>query len=149
MPTIGLAQEVRYQVAGIISDRNDAPLEGKRIVLVGVGDSQQQGGVGLSAPDGSFVVEVPDGNYHLRLATRLGNQCAVSSYESAASGWEAIVAVSGKGISGLVLTVAGSPSDASALLACSFLLEGFGRILGTVTDPDGTPVAGVQVAASR
>ena len=149
MPTIGLAQEVRYQVAGIISDRNDAPLEGKRIVLVGVGDSQQQGGVGLSAPDGSFVVEVPDGNYHLRLATRLGNQCAVSSYESAASGWEAIVAVSGKGISGLVLTVAGSPSDAPALLACSFLLEGFGRILGTVTDPDGAPVAGVQVAASR
>ena len=48
-----------------------------------------------------------------------------------------------------MLTVAGSPSDAPALLGCSFLLEGLGRILGTVTDPDGTPVAGVQVAASR
>ena len=83
------------------------------------------------------------------MATRLGNQCAVSSYESAGSGWEAIVSVSGKGISGLVLTVAGTPSDAPALLGCSFLLEGLGRIQGTVTDPDGEPVAGVQVAASR
>ena len=71
------------------------------------------------------------------MATRLGNQCAVSSYESAGSGWEAIVSVSGKGISGLVLTVAGTPSDAPALLGCSFLLEGLGRIQGTVTDPDG------------
>ena len=127
-PTPGLAQDARYRVEGIISDSNGVPLEGQQIVLIGAGDSQQQGGVGLSASDGCFVVDVPDGNHHLRVATRLGSQCTVSNYEPDASGWEAIVAVSGKDIGGLVLTVAGSPSDAPALLACSFLLEGLGRI---------------------
>ena len=122
---------------------------GNRSSWSALGIRNSRARVGLSAPDGSFVVEVPDGNYHLRVATRLGNQCAVSSYESAASGWEAIVSVSGKGISGLVLAVEGTPSDGPALLGCSFLFEGLGRIQGTVTDPDGAPVAGVQVAASR
>ena len=61
-PTPGLAQDARYRVEGIISDSNGVPLERQQIVLIGAGDSQHQGGVGLSAPDGSFVVEVPGGN---------------------------------------------------------------------------------------
>ena len=143
------AQGARHRVEGVLSNSNGEPIAGERIVLVGVEESLRQGGVDTSAPDGRFAVEVPDGAYHVRTATRLGNQCTVSGYDNPDSDWQAIVEVRGEHVPGILVTVAGEPSAVPALVSCAFALEELGQIRGTVTDAQGEPVPGVLVAAGR
>ena len=143
------AQGTRHRVEGVLSTSNGEPLAGQRVVLVGAADSQGQGGVDVSAPDGNFAVEVPDGAYHVRTVTGLGNHCTVSGYDNPDSGWQAIIEVRGEHVTGILVTVAGEPSAAPALLRCAFALEELGQIRGTVTDAQGQPVPGVRVAATR
>ena len=143
------AQETRHRVEGVLTNVGGDPLGGQQVVLVGAGDSHGQGGVDVSAPDGTFAVEVAPGIYHMRVATRLGTECTVSGYENPGAGWQAIFAVGREDVTGVLVAVAGEAADAPALLSCAFPLRGFGQIRGTVTDPDGAPVPGVRVAASR
>ena len=143
------AQGTRHRVEGVLSNSNGEPLAGQRIVLVGVEDSLRQGGVGTSAPDGRFAVEVPGGAYHVRTATRLGNQCTVSGYDNPDSGWQAIVEVRGEHVTGILVTVAGEPSAVPTLVSCAFPLEELGQIRGTVTDAQDEPVPGFWSPAGR
>ncbi len=91
---------------------------------------------------------MPDGTYGLYLATSRDNECTLAGYDNPDSGWEFLIAVNGRSITGLEVTVAGTPGTAPVFIRCTFPEETLGHIKGTVTDDEGQPVEGLWITAN-
>lgn len=142
------AQGGRYLIEGVVTNANGVPLGGHDVGVVGRGASQGQTGQGVTAADGTFAIEVPNGTYGLYLATSRDNDCTVAGYDSPDSGWEVDFAVNGQAITGLEVTVSGTPGTAPVFVRCTFPDEALGHIQGVVTDAEGDPVERVWITAN-
>ncbi|MDE2934223.1 MAG: carboxypeptidase-like regulatory domain-containing protein [Chloroflexota bacterium] len=142
------AQGAQRRVEGTLTNTDGVPLGSHQIGLVGLGASQGQTGQSATAADGTFAIEVPDGTYGLYLKTARDNDCTLAGYDNPESGWNALIAVNGQSITGLEVTVSGTPGTAPVFIPCTFPDEALGHIQGIVTDAEGDPVERVWITAN-
>ncbi len=141
------AQEPLSRIQGTVIDADGEPVSRMAIGLQGRGESEGENYRGATEDDGTFSFDVPDGTYRL-VTTAAVSKCTATGYDNPDSEWEVTIAVEGQDITGIQVTFSGERSPAHTLVYCGFPDETLGHIRGTVTDPDGQPVADLWISGN-
>lgn len=138
--------EALGHIEGIVTDAEGEPVERVWITANVHGDS---GGVyegEWTAADGTFHLRLRHGVYLLHIHSERSDECTVSGYEGPGARGLAFFDTSDGDVAGLHVTVSGASSASPVWAICQFDAP-LPRIGGTVRDPDGEPLDGINVHA--